>query len=216
VPAHVVQTLKISDVNEQLDYNRRRLDDDISVQRAHDLYTEYFRVKPGVIGEAEEFAAKRFSPNVLGIHYRGTDKQYESPSVPFEMMEAFIEHVIRKISPDIAGDLKIFLATDDAGFFAHMKRSRLADRMMWFDCQELSINGNPIHLSPGDNHRKGIEALSTIYLLSRCRWCIKTTSQLSAWAKIMNPRLKVYIPKRSFTGSFHFPDKQLWEAREDI
>lgn len=101
-------------------------------------------------------------------------------------------------------------------FLDHMNRGQWSSQIVYFDCKEFSAQGEAIHFSPGDNHRKGIEALSTMYLLSKCDWCVKTTSQLSAWAKILNPDLTVFTPQRSVGDFFHFPDKQIWESREQL
>jgi hypothetical protein len=216
VPPEVMKRLTFSDIEGQSDYNRNRLDDDISIEQAHALYESYFRIRASAIADAVAFAEREFTTPVVGIHYRGTDKRYEAPLVQYDRMDGFFRRALEKISPDPGKNPKIFVATDDIKYLDHLMRGPLRDQIIYFECKEMGADGNAIHFSAGDNHQKGVEALSTMYLLSKCAWCVKTTSQLSAWSKILNPKLKIYIPERSIKQYFHFPDKQMWESREQI
>jgi hypothetical protein len=217
VPAEVVERLTFSDIEGQSDYTRDRLDDDISIEQAHELYASYFKIKPAAIADAIAFAEREFTTPVVGIHYRGTDKRYESPLIQYDRMDQFFQHALEKIFSGGADEkLKIFVATDDMNYLDHLRSGPFRNQILYFECEEMGADGNPIHFSAGDNYQKGVEALSTMYLLSKCAWCVKTTSQLSAWSKILNPKLKIYIPERSIKQFFHFPDKQMWESREQI
>jgi hypothetical protein len=216
IPDHVIETLTFSDINGQSDYTMTRLDDKISIDQAHALYKKYFRIKPTAVAEADAYAESKFAGQVLGVHYRGTDKKYEAPLLQYDRMTNFIDRVIGEIGFEAGDDFKIFVATDDSKFLDYLINGRFKNNIIYFDCKELGVDGNAIHFSPGDNYRKGVEALSTMYLLSKCSWCVKTASQLSAWAKIINPSLKIYTPEKPFKLSFHFPDKQIWESREQL
>lgn len=217
VSPDVLARLTFSDIEGQTDYTRDRLDDDISIEQAHELYASYFKIKPAAIADAIAFAECEFTTPVVGIHYRGTDKRYESPLIQFDRMDQFFQRALEKISPGGATEkLKIFVATDDQKYLDHLRSGPFRNQILYFECKEMGAEGNPIHFSAGDNHQKGVEALSTMYLLSKCAWCVKTTSQLSAWSKILNPKLKIYIPERSIKQFYHFPDKQMWESREQI
>ena len=216
IPSYIINRLSFSDIRGQGDYHFVRQDDDFSILEAHNLYKNFFRIKPGVIKKAEDFAEMEFSGDVLGVHYRGTDKKYEAPAVEYSAMEKFIDRVINKIGQEAAAGFRIFVATDDVEFITYLKSTKFNDKILYFGCTELAVDGRPVHLSPGDNYRKGVEALSIIYLLSRCTWCVKTASQLSAWAVIFNPNLKIFTPQKPFAHYYHFPDKQMWENRESL
>ncbi len=217
VAPDVLARLMFSDIEGQSDYTRDRLDDDISIDQAHELYARYFKIRPTAIADAIAFAEREFTTPVVGIHYRGTDKRYELPLIQFDRMDQFFLRALEKISPAGANEkLRIFVATDDIKYLEHLRSGPFWNQILYFECKEMGAGGNPIYFSAGDNHQKGVEALSTMYLLSKCTWCVKTTSQLSAWSKILNPKLKVYIPERSINQFYHFPDKQSWESREQI
>jgi hypothetical protein len=49
--------------------------------------------------------------------------------------------------------------------------------------------------------------------LSRCGFLIKTASYLSAWSKILNPELPVWLVAPPIGGGF-FPDRVLWHDQE--
>ena len=216
IPADLVESLHFSDINGHLDFSQNRLFDSISIEEANQLFYSYAKIKTDAIREAISYAGREFSGQMLGIHYRGTDKKYEAPRIQFQRMDEFIAQVLEIIRSETGLTIKVFVSTDEPDYLDHLMRGPLRDRITYFECNELSVGGNPIHFSPGDKHRKGVEALSIMYLLSKCSWCIKTNSYLSAWAKILNPKLKVYIPEKPFRDSFHFPDKQVWESREQI
>jgi hypothetical protein len=216
LPPDIINKLAFSDIDGQDDYHSDRQDDNLTILEAHRLYTSFCRIKPAAIVNAKSFYDLHFTDNVLGVHFRGTDKKYEAPPVEYEAMEQFIDHAISKIGQKEARDFRIFVATDDAYFLAYLMSGKYSERLLYFECSEISADGRAIHFSPGDNYRKGVEALSTAYLLSRCRWCVKTTSQLSAWSVILNPTLKVFISQKSYAQHYHFPDKQIWEARQPL
>jgi hypothetical protein len=74
--------------------------------------------------------------------------------------------------------------------------------------------GRPIHYSGYPGLEIGREALVTCLLLSRCGFLVKTPSYLSAWAKIFNPGLPVWLITPASLGDEMFPDRALWREQE--
>jgi hypothetical protein len=59
------------------------------------------------------------------------------------------------------------------------------------------------------NYKKGEGALIDCLLLSRCNTLIRTTSFLSAWASIFNPKLPIVLVNRPYPNKFWFPESAL-------
>ena len=61
----------------------------------------------------------------------------------------------------------------------------------------------------GDNYLKGKDALINCLLLSRCDIVIRTTSFLSAWAYIFNPKLELILLNKPYDSCLWFPERDL-------
>lgn len=165
-----------------------------SFSRAHALWASRFTLSQSV-REKVDAATSRFPSDgaVLGIHYRGTDKYLESrPVAPDDMLLFVKDHVQR--NKNIAA---IFLATDDARFVQLMENS--ISQLVGDDGQALrlltnaatrSTDKSPVHKS-ACAQGMAEEAMLDMLVLSHCDQVLKTASQLSAWAKIFNPRLPI-------------------------
>lgn len=158
---------------------------EIPLQRAHELIQKYIRIKPEVQKKIDALYAEEFEGRtVIGVHYRGTDKKSEAPKVSFEEVYWKVDELVRDLP-----NVRIFVATDDAKFFAFMKEKYPEDVVFGLDALR-SENGKPIHFSEKkQNYRKGLEAVLDALLLSKCQHLVKTASNLSHCSREFNPSL---------------------------
>lgn len=173
----------------------------IPLSDARRLFAEHFRPNNMVRETVRDVLAGRAAFD-LSIHFRGTDKIFESGKVQHRTALAAIEKAVEKGARDI------FLATDDPTFEVTVKNR--------FDrCKFTSFNlgfvnpGTPRHFSQLSPYDKALEALANIALLGAAPCCIRTSSFLSAISPIMAPSLKTVTINRTRDGSTKFPEAEV-------
>lgn len=174
-------------------------------ENAHRVFFDRYAFQPWVTATLDTLLQGR-PPGVrlIGIHYRGTDKQSEAPRVAYEEMIAIID---RELGQSPAAH--IFLASDEARF-VHACLRRYGNRLAFLRDFVRSMDGEAIHLDRKlDGFRLGRDAVLNCAMLSRCDVVIKTPSILSGWAKILNPALEMYLVTRPFSHCTWFPDRAL-------
>jgi len=177
--------------DDELFYFARRVETSMPRGRAHALLERYIRPVARMRDRVDAYVRGRFAgAQVLGVHYRGTDKREDAPRVPYEAVEA----AVRAQVPAAGTAWKVFLATDEQPFLDFM-RVRFPDRLECLDMRR-STDGSPIDVIPGDNLRKGEDAVMDCLLLARCDRLVRTASNLSLCATFFNPRLPVMLLNR--------------------
>jgi hypothetical protein len=199
-----IRTSKIKDLSElgfRSQYEMR-----LSLSAASDLFNRTYRPTASVCGEVDSIAKRLgISSKTLAVHYRGTDKVHEAKATPWPFMCEAIEAILHN-RPDLAN---IFLATDDGHFSEYLRHHPFKVPVITAPAQYLPKGNVPIHFSGHPGLAIGREALITCLLLARCGFLLKTASYLSAWAKIFNPALDVWLISPSIGLGF-FPDRALW------
>jgi hypothetical protein len=179
----------------------------LTLDLAQFLIEKYLRVRDEIVSEADEFCRRNFDgKSVLGVHYRGTDKAVESPPVPFGAVRANIDEYL-KLYPET--DL-IFVATDDESFLDAMRAEALGRPIVFREDAIRSMDGASVHKSPDtDKYDVNKDAVVNCLILSRCNGLLKTSSILSDWAKLFNPRLPLVILNRPYDEHIWFPEREL-------
>lgn len=148
------------------------------------LWSQYFRIPFRITATAD---ATPLPPGTLGLHYRGTDKLTAAWDSNPVTEDDFVALALDFLRSNV--HLRhIFLATDAAGVFDRLRHA-----------VELPVT----HLGAGQHHKSvegdpssgpamADEALRDCLLLSRCDSVLLTSSALSAFAKILNPDLKIF------------------------
>lgn len=174
-------------------------------ENAHRVFFDRYAFRPWVTKVLDTLLQSRSAGGrLIGIHYRGTDKQSEAPRTAYADMLAIIDRELAQ-SPDA----DIFLATDEA-HFVHACRLRYGNRLLFLPDFARSTDGQPLHHSrKHDGYHLGRDAVLNCAMLSRCNIVIKTPSILSGWAKILNPALEMYLVARPFSNCTWFPDRAL-------
>jgi len=153
------------------------------------ILARHIRIRDAMRTQADSFWAEQTDgARVIGIHYRGTDKWEGAPPIPYEVVDA----AVRTAAP-AAGSApwKVFVATDEEAFLDHMLAA-FPGRVI---CREMarSVDGSPIHKSPGDGFRKGEDAVLDCLLLARCALLIRTDSDLGLFATFFSPAMPVTL-----------------------
>ena len=157
---------------------------------AHRCWTSMFRFHAGLLARVDEFwTTHAVSGEVLGLHYRGTDKNTDpmqtNPVTHYQFL-CIVEDFLAT-HPAVKS---IFVATDDAVF---LERIRSLCEVFSIPQQRAS-GGSPLWNAHDatKNLRLAEDALLDCLCLARCTYVLKGMSQLSAFAKIFNPQLEAY------------------------
>jgi hypothetical protein len=190
----------------QLNFDGRR--EIPTIERGAALRAKYLPVRPEITQKVQSFvAANMAGRNVLGVHFRGTDKTLEAPRVEREVIQQTIGRFLQKnLSIDC-----LFVASDEASFIPYIRDAFPALPVVSHDDMFRSTTMQNFYqqdLGEG-NYRKGEEALINCLLLSSCSALIRTTSFLSAWASIFNPALPIVLLNAPYAKSLWYPEKLL-------
>lgn len=204
VQQHPVTTVRI----EQLQDLGLRMRSPMTLERAAHLAGTYLTVRPQIVSIVDAFARAHFADTeVVGVHYRGTDKFKEAPRVPYEVVRTVVETYLRQ-HPGVGC---VFIATDESDFLEYARKALAPISVC--ACDDLrSDTAEPVHRRrlPGDDgYRKGREALVNALLLSRCGGLLRTSSTLSAWASIFNPTLPVTMLNEPYREALWFPEREI-------
>ena len=168
---------------------------------ANYLFNKYFQLPGEVIDTVEKFLSPYAKKRILGLHYRGHDKVFDTSETNPVTDELLLQAARDFLEQKGAVDL-VFLASDEESFidkatkylpvptisFTHQRVANKSLRSL------LGINNR----KPFHGHKKkyntqiGREAIIDSLLLSRCCCLLKCQSALSGWSKVWNPNLEVY------------------------
>lgn len=179
----------------------------LTLERASMLRARYMPIRAEIVDEVERFAGEHFVPGrVLGVHYRGTDKQAEAPPVSRERCRDAIRAYLAQ-HPEVE---RIFAASDEASFIRFIEEE--FPSLPVVSCDDRRSEGDVAihHTDMGHgNYDKGRQALVNCLLLSRCDALIRTASSLSGWASVFNPKLPVYMLNQPYPQNLWFPDSRV-------
>ena len=147
------------------------------------LWNAYFKIPQRVLD-----AEKGILPagRILGVHYRGTDKQtssWDSNPITQEQYILLIREFIAQAEPFDS----LFVGTDEPSFIDHL---RSALRL-----PVLTLGAAEFHMAAQHSttrREKSDRALLDCLLFSRCAAVIQTSSALPSFAKLLRPELHVF------------------------
>jgi len=149
----------------------------------HHIWNSYFRVPPRVLARADALTPQG---RVLGIHYRGTDKQTTSWDSNPISQEEYLTLIADFLSSRSDFDV-IFAATDEYSFVEKLRSA--------VSLPVVALGEVDFHMSTTDSTPKAEKtdrAVLDCVLLSRCHCVIETSSALPSFAKVFNPELEIY------------------------
>ena len=177
----------------------------MTLDDANRLLRKNLNVKKEIQDYVDSFIARHFSSKqVVGVHYRGTDKGAEAPPVTFEDVARTVWAYLR-VNPVVEA---IFVASDEEKFIDRMREEFSQVDVICHDDTLRSRDGTAAHtrVVERENYLKGREALINCLLLSRCKALIRTASFLSGWSSVFNPRLPVIMLNQPYDNKLWFPD----------
>lgn len=132
--------------------------------------------------------------NTLGVHYRGTDNRYNGHT-QHVTVDTFLESTCREFE-NLKYDA-IFIATDELGvvekFKKHFADNYKFENIISFD--HIRIDSNlGLHFNDFSDDQKillGDQVLIDAHALSKCKTVIGKTSNVSNYARILNPTLEI-------------------------
>ena len=178
----------------------------LTVESASYLIKKYLVIHEDILQEVDAFCSRYFpDKNILGVHYRGTDKSTEAPAVTYENVEENIKLFLKKF-PETSG---VFISTDDDHFIRYIENSAVGDLVVCRDDTFRATDNVAIHFSNQNKYDINRDAIVNCLLLSRCQALIKTASILSAWSVLFNPEILLVMLNNPFDR--YFPERALME-----
>lgn len=148
--------------------------------------------------------------NYLGLHYRGTNKFIDPEmNTPISISEFKIVIDSYIIYNNIT---HIFLSTDEGELITYF-----TTKYPMIDIKtSRDMTGDLFWKNPDNYINNAREAMIDMLCLAKCSTVLKTSSALSAYAKIMNPNIKIYRINASiytmneiYTDNPYFPDSYI-------
>lgn len=183
----------------------------LTLTDAYKLINKYIRIKKDIVDEVDSFCKINFGYNVLGIHYRGTDKKGEAPRVDWKKVERNVLHYLKRYPQTDS----IFISSDEIEFIKYfegaIKKKNNFIAVRYRDDKYRSLDNRNIHHRHlgEDNYHKGRDALVNCLILSRCNALMKTASILSGWSKLFNPNLPVIMLNKPNKDCLWFPEREI-------
>ena len=142
----------------------------------NNVYTNILKIKDEYL---EKFEKKKIELGIdkdtLGIQIRGTDKKQELPEIQIESIFNSIDSTQKE---------KIFVATDDR-YYLDSLLNRYGSRIIYDDSLQISSGSQSIHHNCFNRSQVNIEVLSSVYLLSNCKYFLYSFSNVSLLALIL-------------------------------
>jgi hypothetical protein len=199
--------IKYTSIHDTSDLIWKNYDKHLQLNMANKLFEKYLGFNPKIIEEVNSFTNQWFTgKQVLGIHYRGTDKTVEASEVNYEDL---LNHV-RKVLADNPALNLIFLSSDDAQVIHYLVNSDLSIPIVYREDTIRSETGDPIHLKK-ENSKVIInrDAIVNCLILSRCGHLLKTASLLSDCSVIFNPDIKVSVINAPYSHATWWPTSEI-------
>lgn len=192
----------ISQLNLNKNYNKC-----LNLKNANALIKEYIIPRSEINIEIEKFIQCNFeNKEILGVHYRGTDKIEEAPFVSYKKTFAVISKCL-EANPNLS---KIFITTDNNDFIEFMKNSSLSNLLCYHNDSYRSNDGIAIHKN-NDLNKFNInkDAIINMLILSHCSFIIKSASILSSLSILFNPTIPYVMLNKPYDKNLWFPENIL-------
>lgn len=175
---------------------------------ANKLWNNFFKFTPELINKVEQYINGLDMDKTIGLHYRGTDKINTEGG-----------YIDTNIFIKILDDYLSFNKIDNIIIFTDEKKS-LIDLKNYYQKNYKIIYNEDLYKSEHedilfsnniknnvDKDKHYLDSLVDMIVLSKCKSIIKTSSQLSAWPKILNNDIEIYRVS-SFIHDW-FPDSRI-------
>lgn len=204
---------------------------------ANKYFFKFFKFSDKIKNNVKLFCDQFKDKKILGIHFRGTDKN-KVKWITHISIDEFINIIDNHLKSNQYNI--IFISTDDFKFISKMKE--LYEKkylILYYDKEKNNDNDNSIHLNrlriienkikeikENKNNINNLVLLENelkketkyneflfenivinSFILSKCNLVLKTHSQVSAYSKIFNPELEIYRVNSCLEG--YWPDSHI-------
>lgn len=185
-----------------------------SMADGRDVLRRHYAVSEEMARERDAFVRAHFDGAfVVGLHYRGTDKQIEAPRVAYGEVLKTVRRVLESAAATRgAKAVVLFVASDEADFLACVKAELPDFRVCMQEGALRSDGARPLHQTGGEGLRKAKEAFLDCLLLGETDLLIKTASMLSGWAPIIGKPMPVLSLSDPFERCLWFPDSEIAQS----
>jgi hypothetical protein len=177
----------------------------LDLKSANQMLLETYVVCDSLKIELDEFIKANFkNERVLGVHYRGTDKEGEATRLQEEKLFVEIQKYLKN------GYSKIFISTDEINILEKVKRRFYPLPVVYRHDAYRSSDGDQFHRKiENDKEVINHDALMNILILSKTDFLLKTASIMSDCCFIFNPDLQYKI-----LSTPHSSNLTWWPATE--
>ena len=207
--AETLDSLQYTAVRDTSELEWKNYDKKLSLSIAKGLFDKYFSFNPMIQEEVNSFTGKWFiGKQVLGIHYRGSDKITEAPGVTLEELRNCVIEILKN-NPSLN---LIFVSSDEEKAIQYLTDLDFPVPVIYREDAIRSEDGEQIHLKK-QNSKSIInrDALVNCLLLSKCDYLLKTASLLSDCSVIFNPKLKVRAMSAPYKYVTYWPTSEINE-----
>jgi len=154
------------------------------------IYKKYVKYNKTTQRIVDNFVKKLDGYSILGVHIRKTDKYNEDPeSYPIEDQDVL--NVVNKTLSEGTYD-KIYLATDDQDTY-NLFLKEYGDLLIpTTRIRGAGHNSVHHHMKNQSGYIKGLDAILDMEALSRTKFLVRCTSNLSATSMVLNQELECY------------------------
>lgn len=199
-----MRSFKDLNLDFQWNYN-----DKLSLELAARLIKKYLIIKPIIAKEVDAFQYKHFHmKNVLGVHYRGTDKKSEAKQITYGTMERNINLYLSKYPATNC----VFISSDDENFINYIENSTVNCPIIYNNDSFRSSNDLAVHRVNNNLSEINKDALINCLLLSKGNALMKTASILSDLSVVFNSNLQVILISKPYENYRFFPGKELYNS----
>jgi hypothetical protein len=139
--------------------------------------------------------------NTLAVYYRGTDKKQETQLASFDDFYKQITEIIH-----VNKNINILIQTDTAQFLDYMNSKNLKNIMV-INENETSYTDKGIHneLTNDNNYSHMLNFLSTVLIISKCKYIICSSGNCSIWMMFYRGNNKNVIQYLNGTWLINMP-----------
>ena len=163
-----------------------------SFEKANKIFNKYFKFNDFIIDEVNKL---NINNKTLGIHYRGTDKNFDSYEANYITKQEMILIVKDYMENN---DIEQIFCCSDEQLFINEIILLYPNKVIEYK-QTRSNNSNNYGLymygqkcCDRDKDKLTYSCIIDMLALSKCSTIIKTSSALSSFSKILKPNLKLY------------------------
>jgi hypothetical protein len=206
-PPDVDHRVRFHTVSCEEDYAVFGVEMAFGILEANTIFKKYLGFNADILAQCRQILVENGGDFVIAVHYRGTDKIYETPKAPANQIIATCGSLL-----SATGARSAFLATDEPEFAKAIIAAFPSVRFLSFDYEGEMTPGTPRHFSTLSPPQKAVEALVNLSLLSHAAYLIRTPSFLSGVSCLLNTSIyPITIPGNSKMEAF--PERQIIEMQ---